>query len=508
MKDNSLWQHISIGVCNALIAKKSVLDDLINLYKQDPCKFYSAAKSTSIYSCSFFTYASLDREVNLRRVFGIVTVAEEDSEVRGDIIRILSKHYLSWYNLINNKKPINISNEVGYGIDLIEENVRLLIPYYLIRLIYGTTDIPEYSNLINDVESSLSLSLEEGMEDRAFIESRKEEFRPFLKKCKRLFSTIKSCDDMFQLYYSSYTGAKIPNDIISVMALNMSQFVHNLFCGINLNAPLLTSGVEIERELQEFIFTQITLIVKDNDAALHIPEEDIAVFYFLGITIISLLKEYNKAKEFYNENNQENVFMNFEIAMREYKKIKVEHQDLVVENKRLHSKCEELASLIATTTKEKDKIYSNTIREQEKEIAKLRQLLDIETEKNIELNALREFVFSSKSDNCSIPSEDFRIDSIHNKKIIVIGGPDNWQKKVKGVFPEYNIISGFNVKFDLNALKSADYVFLNVIDMSHSAYLRIIDFIRKHNIRYWYINSTNMDNLYKEIVTKINDKYK
>ena len=437
-----------------------------------------------------------------------MTVAEEDFEVKDSILKILSKHYFSLYKSINSKMPINIGNAGVYGFDLLTVSEKLLIPYYLIHLIHGSTQIPAYSDLVDDVERSLSVVLRESMEFEADIENRKKEFGPFLKKCKKLFSTINSCDDMFKLYYSTFIEAKISDDIISIMSLNLSTFINNLLCKIEINAPLITSGIQIDRELQEYIFMQIALFAENNNAALCIPEKDIAIFYFFGMTMITLMEEYKKAKEFYNQNNQENVFQDFEITMQEYKETKIRYQNLEKENISLQSKCAELASLINITAKEKENIYASTIREQEKEITKLKQLLLIENEKNIELNTLREFVFSYKPDDFFAVPKDSNIKIIREKKIVVIGGSDNWQKKIKGTYPEFKVISGFSVTFDLNILRSADFVFLNVIDMSHAAYLRIIEFIRKHNIRYWYVNSTSMEKFHKEIVAMINDKYK
>lgn len=61
---------------------------------------------------------------------------------------------------------------------------------------------------------------------------------------------------------------------------------------------------------------------------------------------------------------------------------------------------------------------------------------------------------------------------LKSKKIIVSGGHVNWQNKIKEKYPWFTYIDVDNVNFDVNILKTADYIFFNTLHCSHTLYFK------------------------------------
>lgn len=74
------------------------------------------------------------------------------------------------------------------------------------------------------------------------------------------------------------------------------------------------------------------------------------------------------------------------------------------------------------------------------------------------------------------------------QRTLVFGGHDSWRKAVKPLLPGARFYDR-EILPDLNAIRSADVVWLQVNAMSHKYYYRIIDTARKHNIPVRYFGS-------------------
>lgn len=73
------------------------------------------------------------------------------------------------------------------------------------------------------------------------------------------------------------------------------------------------------------------------------------------------------------------------------------------------------------------------------------------------------------------------------KKIIVIGGHINWRNDLKNKYPAFQIFDGSVNTADLSSIQSADFVFLNVSNMSHAMYYKIMSILRTNNIPFDYL---------------------
>lgn len=76
------------------------------------------------------------------------------------------------------------------------------------------------------------------------------------------------------------------------------------------------------------------------------------------------------------------------------------------------------------------------------------------------------------------------------RRVVVFGGHDSWRKAVKPLLPGARFYDR-EVLPDLNAIRGADVVWLQVNALSHKYYYRIIDAARKHEIPVRYFGSAS-----------------
>ena len=208
--------------------------------------------------------------------------------------------------------------------------------------------------------------------------------------------------------------------------------------------------------------------------------------------------------------------------LKEIKRIDIEKStpkdNVVIE--RLNSSIDDLKNQLKEA-QIKIQQLSNSIVERDKLIAEKQDILnnfqlrfnklekeyqDIKSELNsaIELNSLKDntnvLMDLSITDSTSITPTDNEISELtKNKSIIIIGGHDIWQGKIKALFPNFLFVSMQNLNFDTTLLKNADLIILNTLYCSHSLFYRI-----KNNInigrdvykqRLVFLNNNNLDYL-------------
>lgn len=83
--------------------------------------------------------------------------------------------------------------------------------------------------------------------------------------------------------------------------------------------------------------------------------------------------------------------------------------------------------------------------------------------------------------------------NLDGAKVVVIGGHDSWQQKVKEQFPSFTYISADSLNFDTTLTRTADVIVFNVLHCTHGLFYRLRENCDKDKII--YIASNNIDNL-------------
>lgn len=97
---------------------------------------------------------------------------------------------------------------------------------------------------------------------------------------------------------------------------------------------------------------------------------------------------------------------------------------------------------------------------------------------------------------------------LNNNKIIILGGVDSWQQKIKEKLPNIILIDG-SLDFDKRLIKNAKVIFINVkAKLCHGLYYKTKKVIKENNIIVKYITTTNIDftlnEMYDTLIKNLN----
>ena len=124
----------------------------------------------------------------------------------------------------------------------------------------------------------------------------------------------------------------------------------------------------------------------------------------------------------------------------------------------------------------------------------------------VELARLREHVYQMTEDDLkpqTIPEESMEA-ALKDRRIVIVGGHDNWVHFLKEKFPSWNYIKpGIANTVPESAVMNAEYLFFFTDTLSHGAYGKFIHVARVHGISFGYLHGTNIPETVKQIYTTI-----
>lgn len=93
---------------------------------------------------------------------------------------------------------------------------------------------------------------------------------------------------------------------------------------------------------------------------------------------------------------------------------------------------------------------------------------------------------------------------LKRKKIVIIGGHDNWTNKLKVKFPEWKYISTeISSVIDACVLIGSDYIYFFTDHIAHKTYKNYIRLMREQHLKFGYIHSVNIDSNIRQIYNEI-----
>lgn len=123
-----------------------------------------------------------------------------------------------------------------------------------------------------------------------------------------------------------------------------------------------------------------------------------------------------------------------------------------------------------------------------------------------ELIALREYVYNETEDDIRISEKTKQeyIDSIKDRRIIIVGGHDHWTRQMKSLFPEWKFVNyKSTTTIDSNIAINAEYVFFFSDFIKHNVYYKFINIVRDKQIPFGYISSSNIEKCIKQMAEEI-----
>ena len=124
-----------------------------------------------------------------------------------------------------------------------------------------------------------------------------------------------------------------------------------------------------------------------------------------------------------------------------------------------------------------------------------------------ELIRLREYVYS-------ITEEDIVTDtvsiqemekSLKKKRIIIVGGHDNWVGYLKEKFPDWTYVKpSVSGTFSEKPAVNAEYLFFFTDTISHGSFNKYMNLVRRYAIPYSYLHGTNIERTISSIYREVN----
>ena len=153
------------------------------------------------------------------------------------------------------------------------------------------------------------------------------------------------------------------------------------------------------------------------------------------------------------------------------------------------------AEIEALTRKEKE--LRSALHDAEQEAKHLRDELHDAVQKGeadrLELAQLRETLYNLKSEEVADVEDSNPLVELPwpvKRRVAVFGGHDSWRKLMKPLLPGARFYDR-DVLIDLNVVRGADVIWLQVNSMAHSYYNRIIDTARTSGVAVRYFSSAS-----------------
>lgn len=519
---------------DAIIVFQDLVAFFNALYETQKYRFYDAAKDNSLYHDPLLSNGTLEVEVVAKRTFGILICSHDDPKLKNLICKeflkaipqmeALSENY-SFSTMI---KVFQKYKSKNWGFEDKEQGSIFFLMAYVLMCKQGLdSKNPEVQELYNTVweeirnrcmyvPKSFSSAI-----DRLKVHDLVDVPR-HVRKTKDAI-TSGNCLTAFNEWtnvaisgdpHQSKTAVAMNDMLKEYIQWEPLDFLHaQQYC--NVLADIMTSegysfsmqfnGERISKEEQDRVFK---IAAKGLSLGARRKQEIQVTHYVVALLFYMLVKQQKECREFYFKNNSETQFneltraedtiASLEEQLKEKKKIVSQQESRIAA---LEEQVDRLTLELHAESKESEKAYIAEIRSLGAQVKELQRQLDEESEKNEELNRLREFVFALQREEEATPSEELSLkEEIGEKSIYVFGGHPNWQAKLRLSCPSISIMNGHNTSFDEQQLQKADIVLFNTSNMSHKLYYKVINALRKNKTKFDYLeNFTNQKLLEQEI---------
>lgn len=517
--DKEIYFKGLVFISESLVLKGSLLRELLVIYnKNDKAKYYEASQVYfKSYNFQFQRNGTLEREININRILGILVAAEEKTDLKIKIIKIIERSYPEFSKINFRKKEFakqffllkNKQKTTPFS------NALVRIGYYLLIGYFGYEFEPNdfMKILIKDAQNNLKRCVCYDFSRIKMVETAIEKSKINISNLLSKYGVINECNDFQDIMniLDEKVGLNVSNnnrfknnmplESIQIAVSDLYETTAILSDFEKLSFSLLLGHIELSKN----DFKRICFIVnniEERDKYLGKNEFDKSAYiYLMGIIILSLLKEYKRAKEFYHKNNDETIV--FEKLAKDSRTKKLE-EEIERLNKIIKAKEEEksewenrLNSKVADVQKEQ----FDRIKELKTENKILKDSLESQEEKNYELARLQELAFSLQHEDEEYKQNMKPLnDLLANKKVVIFGGHEDWHRHLKSKFPNLITLSGNINNIDTNIFLNSDLViFYWKYSMPHSAYFKVKGFLYNNKIAYMNLGVNNIDKVESEI---------
>ena len=456
---------------------------LINkIYRKNKYEFYRAASESNLYDSVIINDGSIFHVEYARKILGIllfINQHEEDNEhYTQDVCKLVKESYPYVWQYAESrdeicfadflKKLVKKKNGLrNIGDD--ELNCSLVILLFLSESSDKTIVKDEiYDTLINNYMHN---RLRHSVGWKNINDSHNN--LPLLdKQTKQIISA----------YLSEYNAMDFNKPYHELVGKNpvYNQFEF-LFDYIPISSVSLVESTKydpdiIEKVVKSYICHKYPFGIEDIS---KIDKKELYIHVMHGSLVYKLAQAYNEAKMHYFKNNQETMFFEFEQIKRE--------RDVAVQK---NIETVNLYKQLEAANNENERIIR-------------RMMLENKTlkENQTDLVGLRELAFSLKSEDefVAIPEAE-SLNKLRDMDVVVVGGLESWQRKLREYLPKGIFISIGAENFDVRLLHNNHYVFLNTRALTHKLYYRVVESLNENNVLR-YFSRNNIESCLGELLS-------
>lgn len=519
------------GHINAIPVLRSFFDEL---YETNKIDFYEKAKNSPFCNATYITDSPLDREVSMRRAFGVLLQSEQDEQLQDKICKAIIKHNKGYATFTKSYSLEQLGsfltsvskNAKGTNKPPDELNAPLYLLAYIVYCKHGLAKKDKQSvKFLHDYVAK-DIATRESFDQDGFLKyvDGFDVAKHYIenKQLREYISTARTNNALCALLdclnclknnkeETTLTATKLMNIFSKCSDEEVdsctftSLLAARIFSLYGRSITISAKDTHFSNEELERIYkiTAMSALARNNDTSGMVRVSD----FTQALWFAMLVKTIRQERDFYFKNNSETQFFALRNLEREVQQLQeqLSIQETATSEANAHAAAlsEQIGLLnveLAKETKDAAKPLMGEISILKNQIAALEKKLQEETEKNSELYRLREFVFNMQQGQ-DISIEEVSLDNlIAGKKIYIFGGHINWRTKLKQKYPKLEVLDGHNVSFDEQKLLASDMVLMNTSNMSHALYYKIIDVLRKNNIPFNYLGKyNNPELLEKEI---------
>ena len=429
------------------------------------------------------------------QAFVAALISSLDSTEKTPLVSLLKKQFKAAADYIKGSKKQGYQCYAGYKKEVIDKRdgskAKLKA---MLAFLYMQGSVNNHKLEKAAVDSFLDLS---GLQDSClqkvtddeFLQTRREA-KNWLKKHKR----AKSFADLALLNDEESEDMAMIYQLLAVMELDYTAFNLNESVA-DLNQERLQKILAVLNRYPEF---------KDNERLKEL-------MIYLCCAVWPVLRQGKVYAEKYLEQRLQ------------VKQKDTEHMEEV---SRLKTQAAPLNSIIDTKEAQIKKLqadYKHLQYTSEKEIAELKAQLEEQKQlvedflKDNQLMQQLNKTLEDRVDELDCPEEEaveetsivpnsYVQGKLKSLNILIMGGHQVWQNRLKELYPYFNYIDSENVNYDINITRNADVVLFNTLHCSHTLYYRMKNNVnngREENKgKVIYIGSNNL-NYFKEIVSNL-----
>lgn len=515
--------------CYPLISKP-----ILEIYAENPQYFYNIAVRSKKYDSGMLCDGHLLYDIAVKRIFGVLLAAESNDDIRRQVEDILYAYDTKFKILVDTLSPDIIDYAFSAKRAKGNSNAYIHIFLYLLLNKYGQLNDPVINLVANSVIATDEFVDGQDYQSREWpvLDNPLEKLDLGDEYSWRIIRKISNSEDItsiaktFQSLYK-FTEDRPTNQVIADLIKNCKSDVckeeiynslHLLSCFLyitnkyGLSTNKLLEGIYIDQKRRNEILTEYSrFYVQVSGLGYKMDKPVLTLDAYVAMSIIYILLQHIvDSKRVFFENNNETMYstvaaLQDRISEKNEEIERLEANSSTYEKRIgiLNNQIQILTNSQSRETKELLQPYSEENILLRRKISELEAELKKETEKNAELNTLRSFVFDIQREYYPEKNSKSLSELTNGKRIIVIGGHISWRNNLKNKYPAFQIFDGNIKTADLSSLQSADFVFLNVSNMSHALYYKAMNILRENDIPFDYLGRTVNQELYEKEMADI-----